>query len=178
MKREEWPKRYCVSDSFNRGLMPRAAPVNYRLVMRFSEVFLRLGSALVAWMMLYAHFVWLAALRGIGCGPDGDELHRVLLLLVPVTIGCALLLRATRPLVEVHRILRWLGLPLAALMLTGGYQVFVISRSVSTTGLAICSTSDAAAWHQFWGGAQLLAIVVSAAMIAHVWRDGVRREGE
>ncbi len=142
--------------------------------MQFSEVFLRLGSALVAWMMLYAHFVWLAALRSLGCGPDGDELHRVLLLLVPVTVGFALLLRATRPLDEIHRILRWLGLPLAALMLAGGYQVFVISRSVYVTGLAICSTNDAMAWHQWWGVAQLLAIAVSSAMIIVVWRDTVK----
>lgn len=145
--------------------------------MRFAEIFLRLGCALVAWMMLYAHFVWLAALRGIGCGPDGDELHWVLLLLVPVTVGCTLLLRMTRPLEEIHRILRWLGLPLALLMLAGGYQVLVISRSVYATGLAICSTSDATAWHQFWGVAQLLAIAVSAAMIVSVWRDGVQRDG-
>lgn len=144
--------------------------------MRFSDVFLRLGSALVAWMMLYTHFLWLAALRSIGCGPDGDELHLVLLLLVPVTVGFALLLRVTRPLEEVHRILRWLGLPLAALMLTGGYQVVVISRSVYTTGLAICSTNEAAAWHQFWGVAQLLAIIVSAVMIVRVWRDGMQRD--
>jgi hypothetical protein len=144
--------------------------------MRFSEVFLRLGSALVAWMMLYAHFVWLAALRGIGCGPDGDELHRVLLLLVPVTTGFALLLRATRPLEEVHRILRWLGLPLAVLILAGVYQVFVISRSVYVTGLAICSTGEAAAWHQWWGVAQLLAIVVSSAMIVLLWRDTGRSD--
>jgi len=146
--------------------------------MRFAEVFLRLGAALVAWMMLYAHFVWLAALRSVGCGPDGDELHRVLLLLVPFTIGFALLLRATRPLDEIHRILRWLGLPLAALMLTGTYQVLVITRSVYVTGLGICSTSDATAWHQFWGVAQLLAMVVSSLMIVRVWRDGMQRGAE
>ena len=146
--------------------------------MRFSEVFLRLGCALVAWMMLYAHFVWLAALRTVGCGPDGDELHRVLLLLVPVTVGVAFLLRATRPLEEIHRILRWLGLPLAALVLTGGHQVFVISRSVYMTGFAICSTGNATAWHQFWGVAQLVAIVVTSVMIVRVWRDSVPRDDE
>ena len=146
--------------------------------MRFAEVFLRLGTALVAWMMLYAHFVWLAALRSIGCGPDGDELHRVLLLLVPVTIGFASLLRVTRPLDEIHRILRWLGLPLAALMLAGTYQVLVITRSVYMTGLAICSTSGATGWHQIWGAAQLLAIVVSSVMIVRIWRDAVQRGGE
>jgi hypothetical protein len=139
--------------------------------MRFSEVFLRLGCALVAWMVLYAHFVWLAVLGNIGCGPDGDELHRVLLGLAPVTIGCAFLLRMTRPLEEIHRILRWLGLPLAAFMLAGAYHVFLISRSVYVTGLGICSTGNGAAWHQFWGVAQSLAVVVSAVMIIRVWRD-------
>jgi hypothetical protein len=139
--------------------------------MRFSEVFLRLGCALVAWMMLCAHFVWLAALGNVGCGPDGDALHRVLLWLVPVTIGFALLLRATRPLEDVHRILRWLGLPVAMLMLAGGWQVFAIARSVYATGHAMCSADAAALWHQLWGPAQLLAIVVSAVMIVRVWHD-------
>ena len=138
--------------------------------MRFAEVFLRLGCALVAWMVLYAHFVWLAALGNIGCGPDGDELHRVLLGLAPVTIGFAFLLRMTRPFEEIHRILRWLALPLAAFMLAGTYQVFLITRSVFVTGLAICSTVDAAAWHQLWGPVQMLAVIVSAAMIIRVWR--------
>ena len=139
--------------------------------MRFSEVFLRLGCALVAWMMLYAHFVWLAALGNIGCGPDGDELHKVLLGLAPVTIGCAFLLRTTRPLGEIHRILRWLGAPLAAIMLAGTYHVLVISRAVYSTGQGFCSPGAATTWQQLWGPAQLLAIIVTAAMILRVWRN-------
>lgn len=146
--------------------------------MSFSEVFLRLGCALVAWMMLYAHFVWLAALGSIGCGPDGDELHKVLLGLVPVTIGFAFLLRMARPLDEIHRILRWLGLPLAAVMLAGTSQVLAISREVYATGQGICSTGAATTWHQLWGPAQLLAIVVSAAMILRVWQNAASAEGK
>ena len=138
--------------------------------MRFSEVFLRLGCALVAWMMLYAHFVWLAALGGVGCGPDGDELHRVLLAFVPFSIGFAFLLRMTEPMEEVHRLLRWLGLPLAALMLAGAYQVLLIWRSVLVHGQGICSADAAAGWQQFWGPAQLLAIVICALMVIRVWR--------
>jgi hypothetical protein len=140
-------------------------------IMRFAEVFLRLGCSLVAWMVLYAHFLWLAALGGIGCGPDGDALHKVLLGLVPVTIGFAFLLRTTKPLEEVHRILRWLGLPLAALMLAGTYHVLAITRAVYMTGQAICSSGVATAWHEFWGPAQLLVIVVAAAMIIRLWRN-------
>ena len=134
-------------------------------------IFLRLGCTLVAWMMLYAHFVWLAALGSIGCGPDGDELHRVLLGLAPITVGFAFLLRMTRPLGEIHRILRWLAVPLAVVMLAGAYLVLAISRAVNLTGQAICSPGAAPMWHQLWGPAQLLAIIVCAAMIIRVWRS-------
>lgn len=146
--------------------------------MRFSEIFLRLGCALVAWMMLFTHFVWLAALGVVGCGPDGDELHRLLLGLVPVTIGFSFLIRMTRPFTDIHLILRWLGLPLAMLMTAGAYQVLLISRSVYTTGHGICSVSSAATWHQVWGPAQLFAIVVSASMIIRVWRTAAAARGE
>lgn len=139
--------------------------------MQFSEVFLRLGCALVAWMMLYAHFIWLAALGNIGCGPDGDELHKVLLGLVPVTIGFAFLLRMTRPLGDIHRILRWLGLPLAAIMLAGTYHVLAIARAVYSTGQGICSPGAASTWHQLWGPAELLAILVCAVLLIRVWRS-------
>lgn len=145
--------------------------------MQFSEVFLRLGCALVAWMMLYAHFVWLAALGNIDCGPDGDELHKLLLGLVPVTIGFTFLLRTTRPLEEIHRILRWLSVPLAPLMLAGTYHVLVISREVYATGQGICSPGAAPTWHQLWGPAQLLAIIVSAAMILRAWRNTAATDG-
>jgi hypothetical protein len=43
--------------------------------MRFSEVFLRPGSTPVAWMVLFKHVIRLAALGGMGCGPDGDALR-------------------------------------------------------------------------------------------------------
>lgn len=145
--------------------------------MRYSEVFLRLGCALVAWMVLYAHFVWLTALGVTGCSAEGEQLHRMLLALVPVAIGCAILLGATRPLDDVHRILRWLGLPLAALMLAGAYRVFAISRSVYATGLGICSSGEAAAWHVIWGPAQLLVIIVGALMIVRVWMQALLRRG-
>lgn len=141
--------------------------------MRYSEVFLRLGCALVAWMVLYAHFIWLAALGLVGCGAEGEQLHRVLLSLVPVAMGCALLLGVTRPLDDVHRILRWLGLPLAVLMLAGAYRVLAISGSVYATGLGICTSGEATTWHVIWGPAQLLVIIVSTLMIGRMWTQAV-----
>ena len=72
--------------------------------MRFAEIFLRLGCSLVGWMLLYTYIVWLAALHAMGCGPDGDAMHRLLLGLAPFTAAMSLLLRLTRPMPEIHRI--------------------------------------------------------------------------
>jgi hypothetical protein len=44
-------------------------------------------------MVLYAYFLWLAALAAMGCGPDGDEMHRLMLGLTPFACGFALTLR-------------------------------------------------------------------------------------
>ena len=60
--------------------------------MRLSEVFLRLASALVAWMVIYAYVIWLAALHAIGCGPDGDEIFRLLLGMAPLALGGGMML--------------------------------------------------------------------------------------
>ena len=63
-------------------------------------------------MMLYAHIVWLAALQVMGCGPDGDEMHRLLLGLAPVTVGFAFL--AERFHFRVRNGIGWFPLAIAA----------------------------------------------------------------
>ena len=83
--------------------------------MRFAEVFLRLGSSLVAWMMVFTYLVWMAALHAMGCGPDGDEMHRVLLGIGPLALAMALALRSTRPFPDIHRMLCRLAWPAALL---------------------------------------------------------------
>lgn len=139
--------------------------------MRLAEVFLRLGCALVAWMLLYAHAVWLAALGRIGCGPEGDELHMVLLWLVPFVIASAFLLRMTRPFPEIDSILRWLGVPWAVLASVGAYHTWPIARAVYISGRAICSDTGAPGWHMIWVPAQLLGMGIAAAMIIRMWQN-------
>ena len=139
--------------------------------MRLAEVFLRLGCALVAWMVLYAHAVWLAALGRIGCGSEGDELHMVLLALVPFVIVSAFLLRMTRPLPGIDSFLRWLGVPWAVLASMGIYHSLTIARAVHISGRAICSDTGATGWHMIWVPAQLLGLGIAAAMIIRIWRN-------
>ena len=139
--------------------------------MRFSEVFLRLGSTLVAWMILFTHVVWLAALGGMGCGPDGDELHLVLLWLMPFTIGFSFLLHMTRPFPEIARILRWLSVPWIGLAITGIYKNWSSTTAVYSSGRGICGGNDVVPWHTFWGPLQLLGLAIVAVMVLRLWRD-------
>jgi hypothetical protein len=138
--------------------------------MRFAEVFLRLGTSLVAWMILYAHVLWLAALHAMGCGPDGDELHRLLLGLAPFTCGFASLLRMTRPFAEIHRILRWLGAPLAALLPFALLSVWDVFTKAWIQSSSICGSEAPTLWQLSWAPAQLITLCVAAWMIVKDWR--------
>jgi hypothetical protein len=139
--------------------------------MQFAEVFLRLGTTLVAWMILYAHFLWLAALYAIGCGPDGAEMHGLLLGLAPLTIGSAFLLRMTRPFAEIHSMLRWLGVPLLLLLPFAIRSVWQVFQAVSIESSAICADASPAAWQVLWAPMQLVVLLLCAYMVAKVWRS-------
>lgn len=140
--------------------------------MQFAEVFLRLGVALVGWMVIYAHFLWLAALHAMGCGPDGDEMHKLLLGLAPFTIGLSFALRATRPFDEIHRILRWLGVPLILLTPFAIRSVWQVLQSVYVTGASICAAAaPPGTWENVWVPAQCGTLILVLFMIFRVWRS-------
>ncbi len=142
--------------------------------MRFAEVFLRLGCALVAWMVTFAYVVWLAALHAMGCGPDGDEIHRLLLGMAPAAALMALLLRVTGPFEEIHRMLRWLAVPFALLLPFGLKNIWQVFEQSNLNNEAICSATEAATWQQIWAPAQFLALLVITGLIVKVWHDARR----
>ena len=142
--------------------------------MGFAEIFLRLGCALVAWMMLYTHFLWLAALYAMGCGPDGDEMHRLLLGLAPFTCGFAFLLRVTRPFGEIHSILRWLGVPLLLLVPFTLRSIWQVVQSVHLESIAICASGTPGTWQLLWTPVQLITVLLVSYMIVRVWRSVTR----
>jgi len=128
--------------------------------MRFADVFLRLGTALVGWMLLYAHFLWLAVLNFIGCGPDGDRLHLVLLGISVLTVGAAVAVQVTRPIQEVHAMLRWLRIPLALLLPWILVSIWTVFQAVVLNSNSICSTGEPAVWQLLWVPAQLLVVAL------------------
>ena len=130
--------------------------------MRFAELFLRLGSSLVAWMVLYAYVLWLAVLRVIGCGPDGDELHRLLLGVLPFAIGATLLLRAADPFDDIQKMLRWLGLPLLLLMPFAARSTWDVAAAVLIQSGGICSSLPPTWWQQAWAPLQIMTLAFIA----------------
>lgn len=134
--------------------------------MRFAEVFLRLGTALVAWMMLFAYTLWLAAAYVVGCGPDGDEMHRLLLGLAPFTCGFVFLTRVTRPFADIHAMLRWLGVPIGLLSLLGLRTIWSVAVQVNKDGAAICGEATPAFWELAWAPVQLFALLLIGIVIA------------
>jgi hypothetical protein len=139
--------------------------------LRFTEVFLRLGTSLVAWMMLFAHLLWLAALYVMNCGPDGDEMYRLLLGLAPFSCGFAVLLRVTRPFAEIHSMLRWLAIPLLLLLPFALRSVWQVLHSVNLNSVAICADTDPTTWQLLWAPIQILTLTCVCYMMYRVWRD-------
>lgn len=138
--------------------------------MRFAEVFLRIGSVLVAWMVLYAHFLWLMALSAIGCGSDGDEMLQLLLGLAPVTVAMAISLRVTRPFPEIHSMLRWLGVPLLLMLPFSLRSIWLIFSMVVYDSTAVCAASPPPTWQLIWAPVQIIVVGVAIYSVIRVWR--------
>jgi len=145
---------------------------------RFAEVFLRLGCSLVGWMMLYAHAVWLAALHRIGCGPDGGEMHALLLGIAPMAAAMSFLPRLTRPFTDIQSILRWLALPLALLLPFELYNIWSVAAIVHGAGAGICGESPPVSWHYWWTPAQVGALSICWANVLTVWLNSTRDAGD
>lgn len=124
--------------------------------------------------MTFAYVVWLAALHAMGCGPDGDEIYRLLLGMAPGASVMALLLRVTRPFPEIHVMLSWLAVPLALLLPFGLKNTWQVFEKSNLHGEAICSATEAATWQQIWAPVQFLAMLVISVLVVKVWREARR----
>jgi hypothetical protein len=136
--------------------------------LRFADIFLRLGTSLVAWMVLYAYLVWLAALRAMGCGADGAEMHQLVLAMSIISCPVVFLTRATSTMPEVHSLLRWLGVPLLILMPFGLLSAWDVFSRANGRSLSICTNSTAQPWEQLWAPMQFTAVVIIASMLIRV----------
>lgn len=122
-------------------------------------------------MVLYAYFIWLAVLQKAGCQAGSDEMHRLLLGILPFAVGSAFLLRLTRPFAEIHSMLRWLVVPLVLLLPIALAAVWNVMSAVTLGGGAVCGAEQSAMWQVLWAPLQFLAIGTCIWMFIIVWRS-------
>jgi hypothetical protein len=137
--------------------------------MSVAELLLRLGCSLVAWLVLYAHCLWLAALRTTGCG-GGSVPWRVLLGWTPVVLTFAWLLRVGFAVPGVGRALRLPGVLLVPLLLLAGRVVIEQLVSVNWDGRPICGS--ASIWTVWWAPVQLATLFIIGIAVRQAWRRG------
>jgi hypothetical protein len=147
---------------------PGVSKARFR-AMTLIDMLLRLGCVLVAWMVVYAHLLWLATLRVIGCDVDGDALWRLLLGFAPFAIAGTLCFDLLRPLEDIHRTLRWASAPLVVLVPLCLTAVWPTWQRATVDGLSICATIPAAWWEALWAPAQVVTLAVISVMAWLVW---------
>jgi hypothetical protein len=141
--------------------------------MTLIDLLLRLGCVLVAWMVVYAHLLWLATVRVIGCDVDGDALWRLLLGFAPFAAAFTFCFDLLRPLEDIHRMLRWATAPLVLLVPLCLRAIWPTWQRATLDGLSICANAPAAWWEALWAPVQLLTLAVIGIMAWRVWRPRV-----
>ena len=134
-------------------------------------MFLRLGCAVVAWLVLFAQCRWLAVLgSSVDCANAGAQPWLALLLWTPATWLFVGLLPLGFGVPGIGRLLRApavLLIPLVALAGRGALSTLV---SVNFDGEPICGV--AASWQPFWAPVQIVTLSLIGIVGVWVWRRG------
>lgn len=139
--------------------------------MSIVELLLRLGSSLVAWMVVITHVVWLATLRVVGCQGGNDEFYRLLLGFAPLAIAFAFVLKTSEKLPSVHPTIRWAVVPLAVLAPFAAIPVWYSLTSVTLGNVAICAPDvEIKSWHTWWAPVQLMTLAIVGYKAYFAWR--------
>ncbi|XOV84962.1 MAG: hypothetical protein ACFHXK_07520 [bacterium] len=138
--------------------------------MSLPEMLLRLGTSLVAWLVIYTHLIWLGTLRIIGCNSDTDELWRLLFGFAPVVFGFSWLLSNSRKLTEVHQIIRWFVLPLFLLVPLAIIPIWQAFLQTTLYDNPICEVEPMPWWHTLWAPIQIVIVGWILFMSWRAWR--------
>ena len=134
-------------------------------------MFLRLGCAVVAWLVLFAHCLWLAVLgSSVDCAIAGAQPWLAVLLWTPVTLLFVGLLPLGFGVPGIGRLLRAPAVLLIPLVALAGRAALSTLVSVNFDRDPICGV--AAGWQPFWAPVQIVALSLIAIVGVWVWRRG------
>jgi hypothetical protein len=134
-------------------------------------MFLRLGCAVVAWLVLFAHCLWLAVLgSSVDCANGGAQPWLALLLWTPLTLLFVGLLPLGFGVPGIGRLLRAPAVLLIPLLALAGRATLSTMVTVNFGGEPICA--GAAGWQPFWAPVQIATLSLIAIVGVWVWRRG------
>ena len=137
-----------------------------------AQVFLRLGLRLVAYLLLFVHLAFVAAVPSLKCSGDNPDIWQLTFYLAPLTLVFALLLLASRPLKTVVQTLRWGCVPLVVLVPLALIGTLPTFSATTLGGAPICpgvSAYSNLVWQQGWGPVQLGLIAIIAIQATRYW---------
>lgn len=137
--------------------------------MSLAELFLRLGLALVAWLTVLAHCVWIAALRAVDCSVAGIEPWFLTLVSAPVVVILALTLPQGNKVAGVASLLRLPAIGLAPLMVLALWSVGDTLVAVTFGDAGICEVASST-WQRWWAPLQFTVLAIIGASAWRAWR--------
>ena len=142
--------------------------------MRPAELFFRLGSALVGWIVVYAYLLMVAVIPRSSCSLTNDGLWLPTLYMAVLVAVCVPLMQLGTFLRES---LRWLAAPLVLLWPLALLAVLPYVNEATVDGKHVCAVLNPSfapdsqpGWHRLWAPAQLLALAAVAWSVWRYWR--------
>ncbi len=133
--------------------------------MSFSEIILRVGCSLVAWLFAVGHGLLLLTIPRMPCGDGEGDPFLTLGILAGITLGFSALLPVAMKVPGVASSLRWLFVPLLLLAPFAAFQVVPYLMSSTFGAAPLCEAAAfASGWESFWAPLQLAVLLSSFAV--------------
>lgn len=135
--------------------------------MSLAEVLGRLGSAVVAWLCIYAWLIWTATLRVAECKTSGDDLWALCLGFGVLATLVSPAINLTRQLSEVHQVIRQFVWPLVLLAPLALMPLGSAWLGSTFNDAPLCTFAPAGNWHGWWAPLQSLLMLLAS---ISVWK--------
>lgn len=137
-----------------------------------ASVFLRLGTTLVAYMVLIFHLLLVALVSQLKCNGDEPPIWVLTFFTAVIAFVFALALLVSRPLKSVVPMLKWGCLPVVALLPFALIAVLPVFGGSTLGGAPICpgiSAYSNLVWQQAWAPLQMGLLLIIAVQAVRYW---------
>lgn len=140
--------------------------------MRFAEVILRVGVALVSWMMIYMHLIMVLVARFAPCAEGQFGPWKVSMVSAVFALAAILAIPFGHGLKGVQGVFRFFALPLLFMLPWAAWTILPVLSAATFGEADLCGGLDMTvpAWQRLWAPLQLVLIGVLGFTGWRAWR--------